>query len=72
MSKQLEAQLLSAAIEVRDAIREPGKNPQYHLAQSAKLRGDWPTRWRGLDKLVAVVETLQKQVPQETGRSSGW
>ena len=71
MSKQLEAQLLSAAIDVRDAIRNKGENPQYHDGTTARHHTEWPLLWNRLYKLIAVVETMQK--PSDgTGRSNGW
>ena len=72
MSKQLKAQLLSAAIEVRDAIRDVGANPVFHQNVQAKHHTEWPLLWNRLYRLIAVVETIQKREKEETGRSSGW
>lgn len=68
MSKELTAQLRNAAEDVRNSIR----SVEYQGSFMARCRTEWPALWNRLDRLVAVVETIQKREQEETGRASGW
>jgi len=42
----------AAAEQVRAAWADPGINPPYHRRAQAKLRREWPTLARALDRLA--------------------
>lgn len=49
-----------AAYEVRRALREEGRQPQWHRSLMARHRAEWPVLWAALDQLLAAVDSIER------------
>lgn len=49
-----------AAYEVRRALREEGRQPQWHRSLMARHRAEWPVLWAALDQLVAAIDAVER------------
>jgi hypothetical protein len=53
---------VKAAIEeLRSAIEDEGRAPEYHRAMMVRHRTEWPTFWRAIDRLLEA----QKRVSED-------
>lgn len=57
--------LREAALNVRDAIRDPGPHPEHHAGVMDQSRRTWPTLWDALDRLLAALDGEVDVPPSE-------
>lgn len=53
------AALVTAAFQIRQAIRDAGANPPWHYRIMRRHRREWPTLWQRLDQLNAALAALE-------------
>lgn len=46
---------VSALLKLRMAIENKGPNPEYHDAQLARLRVEWPTLYEAIEAVLAAT-----------------
>lgn len=54
-----------AAYEVRRALRNEGRSPQWHRSLQARHRAEWPVLWAALDQLVAAIDAVERDEHDE-------
>lgn len=63
--------LEAACHELRRAVRVEGPAPHYHRSIESRSRAEWPPLWDAIDKVLHVLDEMERERVQDvTGPSA--